>query len=600
MIEPGIVLRFAYRQFHTDGRLQNLYETLNEIGAGLVLLNFVDAGFDDEILSQEKVDERLEIVKQSTKRLKKRKFNAELVLPSLSDCSDKEHKKYLIELYKQAVETGCKTLWVDETALVNGIADKSALDRKLFYKQLGKEVHKVNKKVSLGLLAQEPKTYARLGLTALNLAAALADDGEPLLAQTQPFRDDYNRVELLEAAATAAISQKQCYHALDNIALLGNINQIYASPFHKAAESTQMQINLNVLFGHRQVILNCFDEMGTAPKVDNLYLQMIKANRKFVSKLGEYVPHDTYYEGIRFIVPDNAPEGYDYSAAIMLWRMGLPVSFINAGDITEDYDRSMTAVMCGEVPAELDRDQLDAVFTGGVLLDAKAAETIHNMGLPGLLGSKIGGEIEDVCTEILCFQAYANRYYGHQTMFRNRVGADKFRQIEPFHSNCRVITELTRHGKQANVDGMVIFDNLEHHHRSAILPFELNAETCKLLLCPARQTHTIDILQWLQRNPLLCQVEGTPDLVPFLGFDPEEDRIILTLTNVGFDWAIDCRIRFGNLPFKVKKVKELDEQGNIIKDKELKMSTEGSYNYIHLNTDFAVPPMQMLILILEG
>ncbi len=599
MIEPGIILRFAYRQFQTDGRLQNLYETLNEIKAGMVLLSFADAGFDDEILPWDKVTERLEVIKVSTRRLKKRKFFAELVLPSIPDCSNKDYKSYLVNLFKAAAEVGCQTLWLDDASL-DKLTDNSAIDRKLFYKQLGKEVKKINKKVSIGLLAAPIDTYAAYGLNALQLAALLADGGEPLLAQTQPFRQDYDRTEILEAAATVAISQQQCSHAIDQIALLGNINQLYASPFHKAAESTQMQINLNVLFGHRQIVLNCFDEMGTAPRIDNLYLQMIKANRKFIDKLASYVPADICYDGIRIVLPDQPETGYDLSTATMFWRMGLPVTFIQASDIDQDYDSGMVSILCGTVPEEMTREQLNAVFTGGVILDAIAAETIYKMGLPGLIGCHIGDTIEGACTEILSFQAYANRFYGHQTIYRNRVSADKFRQIEPFHANTRVITEITRHGSLPNVDGMVTFDNIEHHHRCAILPFELNADTCKLLLSPARQVHMVDIINWVQRHRLLCQVENTPDLVPFMGFVPDKKRIVLTLMNIGFDWAIDARIRLGKLPFKVKKVKELNEQGKIVKDDSLKVTNDDSYSYLHLTSDFPVPPMQMLVLLLEG
>lgn len=596
-------MRFGFRQYQTDGRLQNLYETLNEIAAGLVLLSFVDNGFDDNILDSETLSERLEVVRQSVRRLRKRKFIAELVLPSISDCADKEHAAYLLELYSKAAETsGCQVLWVDDAALTE-IADKDPLARKLFYRQLASTVKTVNKKVSLGLLAAEPGIYARAGLNAIALAGEFSGaKKELLLAQSQPFASDYNRTELLQTALVLAHSQKLCYKQIEKTALLGNISQKYASPFHKGAESTRMQFNFNLLTGHRQVILNCFDEMGTAPRVDNLYLQMIKAGRKFTSKLSEYVPVNMRYEGVQIILADEpGDDGYDYSAAVMLNRMGLPVTVVMVSEIDDDFNTESVSLLCGHAPAQMTREQLDMVFMGGVLMDAIAAETIHNMGLPGLLGSKIGKPIEDVCTEILSFQGFANRYYGHQTMFRSRVPAGVFRHIEPFHCNAKVMTELTRHGKLANVDGMVIFDNIEHDHRSAILPFALNKETCDLLLSPARQVHTVEIIQWLGRNRICCFIENTPDLVPLFGVDPEpgNKRIVLTLTNVSFDWAIHARVRLGSLPFKVKKVRQINEQGRLIKDENLCLSNDGAYTYIHLGTDFAIAPMQMLVLVLE-
>ncbi len=599
MIDPGIILRYSYRQYQTDGRLQNLYETLDELKAGLVLLSFADIGFDDNILEWERVTERLEVIKQTVRRLKKRKFHSELVLPGLAGCDSREYEAYLAKLFAAAVNTGIKTIWVDDAA-VDSFSNVTPVERKRLYNKIAQTVHKAAAKVCVGLIASTPEKYNAVGCTPLQLAAALADGSEPLLAQSQPFSEDYNRIEMLDAAATAAISQMQNMHSIDNIALLGNINQMLASPFNKSAESTQMQLNINMLYGHRQIILNCFDQMGTAPRRDNLYIQMINGSKKYYSQLASLVPADIVYPGIRIILSDEADVSWNIAAARMFWRMGMPVSFIRVSDIDENYDRSMAAVLTGTTPQEMTREQFDAVFNGGVLLDSTAAKTIHEMGLPGLIGCKVGAGIEEVCTEILAFQAYANRFYGHQTVFRNAHSASTFRQLEPFHINTKVITEITRHGKLKNVDGMVIFDNIEHDHRSAILPFELNEDSCKRLLSPARQRHTQEIMQWLLRKRLPCFVENTPDLVPFMGFVPDTKRIVLTLLNVGFDWAIDSRIRFGNLPFTVKRVKELNEQGIIVRDESLKMQYDESYSYIQLNSDFAVPPMQMLNLILEG
>ena len=599
MIDPGIILRYSYRQYQTDGRLQNLYETLDELKAGLVLLSFADLGFDDKILDSERVAERIAVIKQTVRRLKKRKFHSELVLPGFADCADKDTESYLQQLYVKAVETGVNTIWVDDSE-IEQFADVPAIERKHFYQKIAKEVHKVAKKVQLGLIAAAPEKYNAVGCSPLQLAVALADGSEPLLAQSQPFSEDYNRVEMLDAAAAVAISQMQNMHAIDNVSLLGNINQMLASPFNKSAESTQMQLNINMLYGHRQIILNCFDQMGTAPRRDNLYIQMINGSKKYYSKLANFVPADIVYPGIKIILSDEPDAQWNIAAARMLWRMGLPVSFIRVSDIDDNYDSDSVSILTGTTPQEMTREQFDVIFKGGVLLDSAAAQTIFEMGLPGLLGCKMAGPIKDVCTEMLAYQAYANRFYGHQTIFRSSPSADTFRQIEPFHVNTKVITEIIRFGKLGNVDGMVIFDNVEHGHRSAILPYELNEDSCKRLLSPARQRHTQEIIHWLQRKPLPCFVENTPDLVPFMGIVPDTKRIVLTLLNVGFDWAIDSRIRFGKLPFKVKRVKELNEQGAIIKDESLKMCYDNSYSYIQLNSDFAVPPMQMLNLILEG
>ena len=95
-------------------------------------------------------------------------------------------------------------------------------------------------------------------------------------------------------------------------------------------------------------------------------------------------------------------------------------------------------------------------------------------------------------------------------------------------------------------------------------------------------------------------MENTPDLVVFYLPLPQRLKIILVLLNVGFDWAIDARIRLNRLPFPPKRIRELNEQGQLVVHRQLQLHTCGDYQYLQLSTDTAVPPLQMTVLILEG
>ena len=69
---------------------------------------------------------------------------------------------------------------------------------------------------------------------------------------------------------------------------------------------------------------------------------------------------------------------------------------------------------------------------------------------------------------------------------------------------------------------------------------------------------------------------------------------------MGFDWALDTRIRLGTIPFSVKRIRELNEQGRLVCYQHLKLHTCRDYQYIQLDSDTAVPPLQMTVLLLDG
>jgi hypothetical protein len=120
------------------------------------------------------------------------------------------------------------------------------------------------------------------------------------------------------------------------------------------------------------------------------------------------------------------------------------------------------------------------------------------------------------------------------------------------------------------------------------------------LLCIERQRHFREVFAWLLRKRLDCFVENTPDLVPFYIPLGKGRRTIIALLNVGFDWAIDARIRLSRIGFTVKRVRELNEQGRLVSYCDLRLRTCCDYQYIDITSDVAVPPMQMTILLLDG
>jgi hypothetical protein len=598
---------FAWRHFQTDGKLENMCSALKHVDGSRLGLNIFTVCLDGEMPDDSVVEERLARVKKVLAKLRRRGYIGELVLPGpmAAKAGDEKYKKYLKCVYKKAAAVGAKVIWVDD----RGAADKNRRWTRVrlmsWYGAIRQAVRKSNPKVQLGLISADMDCYLAAGVSPAEIAAMLAVGAGGLLAQSGQFTDDYRRTSILDVARNlavgSALSRKQ-----NKVRHIGGISHGSAGNFHKSAEATQMQINLNVLYGRKQILLDCFDNAGMAPGDDNIYLQMVANNQRFLKKLCKYVPDRPEHHGIAIVIPDAdakgaAGVGGDFGCwAEVLWRMGLPVKFVSAKHVADKSSDDDLYVLSGSVARQLSRRQLNHIFTSGVLLDAGAAETIQRMKLPGLIGTKVGPAIKNVQTEVMSDQSFAACYYGHQTVWGGNSQAEDFRQLMPFHNQCRVVTTLLRKGHLPNSNGMVLFDNVKHNHRCAILPYNVNAANCAAILNRERQGHLRDVLSWLFRRRLICFIENTPDLIPFYVVMPNSRRIVLVLLNVGFDWAIDGRIRLGEMPFEIKRVRELNEQGQLDAPGHLQLNIRRGYQYIELSSETAVPPMQMVVLLLEG
>ena len=663
--EPAVVLigRFSYNHFETDGRLENVLDVLEEIDAEGVCLAIWDGSLDEVELTRAMMSERLGRVRKVVARLRRRGISSQLAIPGISPgrLGEAGYKRDLSYFFGGAAETGVQIVWLDDAvrSKVNGAAGpgealvsrenlaafakktgRSVSGRRLlnilaaeaggsdltragetikrdwlrFARQsyLGlaraaqRAVDKRKERVRVGLLAAPAECYEAFGVTQVELAEALAGSHRPLLGPCQSFREDYGRTEILQAAQAIAVAEASCERAAEVVERVGAVENQSGSPFHKSAEAMQMQINLNIFYGARVMLLDCFGAVGSDPGGDNIYLGMQDNNETFLRKLGRLLASDAEHCGVGVVVPDGPGSLNGYRSWMsLLGRMGLPLRVVSGDGVTGDMNGERYGggpyVLVGDSARGLKKRQLNHIFRQGVLLDGEAAQTIQEMGRGDLLGVEMGGSVEDVQTEILTDMRFGARYFGRRTLFGGRGGVGDFRRVRVTDKHARQVTTLMRRGKAAGLAGMVLFDDDDHGRRCAIMPYRLSdAGGARALLNLERRVHLHDVLCWLNRARLGCYVENSADLAPFYMVSERRKRIVLALLNVGFDWSIDARIRLGKLPFKVKRVRELDEQGKVLTDRQLRVTHCIDYDYIQLTDETAVAPMQMTILLVEG
>jgi hypothetical protein len=618
----ALTCRFAFNHIESDGKYVNLTEALEAMDADHVCLALTNGPVDPPILDDDTINHRFTRLQTIIQKLRRRGITADLVMPSLTDRNPAESKtkSYRDQIFTRAAQLKIRTLWVDDSYAPH----HSSFNRSNFiatFRHIRQLIQRQNPHLPVALIAADPRYYSYLNLTANELVGNLTSVTKPILAQAQPLNHDYNRTDILNTIHTLAITRAYA-DSFPLVRQLGSIDQTSASEFHKSAEATQMQFNLNLLFGCRDIIFNGFDNLGGPPGLENPYLEMLQKSDSLLRKLAKLLPNRPAHQGLAILVPKSKnplykgklqqfcgtnpnsadAENCHLSLANLLRRCGLPIA-LTAPKSALELDCPF--ILSGSLPQVLSKKELKHIFHHGVLLDATAARTLQELGCAKLLGCKVGKPLRNIQLEILSDQMFAAPYYGRRTLLSPPWPADCCVDLQPTHKDARFITTLQRPGKIPNIPGMVVFDDNTHNHRCVILPYDLRSwqddrETMlDPLLTTFRKRHFQDLFQWLHRKQLPCLVENTPDLIPFYSPIVQKRRILLALLNVSFDWAIDVRIRFGQLPFKVKRVRELDEQGQLVEYSDLRFTVSRDYQYLQLNSDTAVAPMQMTILILD-
>jgi len=618
----NLTCRFAFNHIESDGKYVNLTEALEAVDADHVCLSLTNGPVDPPVLDADTINYRFTRLQTIIQKLRRQGITADIVLPSLTDlnpAADKT-KSYRDDIYTRAAQLKINNLWVDDsTAPPHKSYNRNQLIAS--FRRLRQLILQKNPDLPVAFIAADPRLYSSFNLTANELAGMLASSAKPILAQSQPLKHDYNRTDILDTVHTLATAGAYAA-SYSLVRQLGAIEQTSASEFHKSAEATQMQFNLNLLFGFRDIIFNGFDNLGGPPNAENPYLKIIQNSDNFLRKLTKLLSNRPTHQGLAIIIPEktkpiykanlqrfcetntnsNDSENRHLTFSNLLRRCGLPITLTTPKSALE---LDTPFILTGSLPQVLSEKQLKHIFHHGVLLDAAAARTLQEIGHTEMLGCKVGKPLRNIQLEILSDQTYAAPYYGRRTLLSPPWPADCCVALKPTHKDARFITTLQRPGKIPNIPGMVIFDDNSRNHRCAVLPYDLPSwqgdrqTLLDPLLTTFRKRHFQDIFQWLYRKRLTCLVENTPDLIPFYIPIPQRRRILLALLNVSFDWAIDVRIRFGQLPFKVKRVRELDEQGRLVEYSDLRLSVSRDYQYLQLNSDTAVAPMQMTVLVLD-
>lgn len=324
---------------------------------------------------------------------------------------------------------------------------------------IGKAIHSVSPETQVGLMNSGEPAHSVQGRDMNRLLRAFADGGQCL---SRPLGGAYS--DGLYETITAMVSGMSLSMAAvqEDTFWVSEAENYPNSPYTKSETMTRLQLKLHTLAGASALSLNFFDYLATPMPLQPQYprailaadeaVQKIEALRKDKQMTGiglPWHPETAAYLTNRSHTPDGMLPQRPMDTILPL--LGIPVQFKPA----------KTNVILGDAVCCYSRSELEQFLSGGLLIDAVAAEHLESMGLGHLLGCQTAGKITGPCVEQIADPEFGGVWTGTLMCTNWEAVARRGEQITRLiaDQDSRVICRLLDEEKNELAPSMVFSDN---------------------------------------------------------------------------------------------------------------------------------------------
>jgi hypothetical protein len=403
-------------------------------------------------------------------------------------------------------------------------------------KRFADAVHEVSPTTRLGLMFSPPEGHAPEGR---RWAEYFAMTGEPR-GIGRPGIGCYNEGNAFQFAAGLAWARQVQKLAPAGYALAPEIESYPYSPHAKSYALDKAQMTLCQVLGMNQITINIlpFAAGGSELIAEEACHEMASVKPR-LSAIAALEPEPCGQLGVRLFVHDDVTRhvtgGAGLPKPILLmrkrpWETSLPL----LGIPTTFHDSPVVA-FAGEEINCLSDAELDQVFTGGVLLDARAADCLIKRGRAGLVGARARKDNATHCKEtpVKAGAPMNSRFDGEAWQFDWEPAA-------------QVHSQFRNYNDQVTGTGVVSFENklggrvliMPYDSQSGAMVFGIpgNALASPGFVSPARQVFLQPLIRWLFKDqacpgfftdhkpvyPLVVRLKnaGTLAALTNLGADP--------------------------------------------------------------------------------
>jgi hypothetical protein len=394
-------------------------------------------------------------------------------------------------------------------------------------------VHAVSPETCLGLMSSGPCNHAGEGRKWDEFAAALKGLGQKLYSR--PPLNSYNENSLrgIYAAAESILHTRSVMPEM-NIVELTEVDNWPYSRYSKSNVFTFLQMAISIALGCEGVTLNLYDHCGTPMQIDNSIETMLSNSKPFLNSLANVCINKNGIKGVsmlssahasKFIKLESDRSFLDIRPAENAWQVPL-----NSFGVPTTYNSSGIVAVSGQVLRQYSDQQLKALMSRSLLLDARAALVLQERGFASQLGLHIN-RIYDIRSEYAVSAEEffdpdfggASRYYMTVNVQKQGIDGVYVGDIEP-SGHGRVLSRLVDTDAKIIKPMLHIYQN-ELGGRIAVLPYDLEAGCSFGFYNHYRKLQIRSVLQWLNKGQLDFCVSADCYTLP-IHMDTEQGTVL--------------------------------------------------------------------------
>lgn len=465
-----------------------------------------------------------------------------------------------------------------------------------------RDVHVISPDTRLSVMVSHFEIHAPEGRDWRALVAAL---GQPT-PYVRPGIGPYTEATGMGVIESANAPRLLCAVLPPEIPIAPEIENYPHSRFAKSLATVRADLILGQLYGLPEMtfsIQRMSERLDLELEREGAWTRLLRETKPYLQAIADLeIERDQFrgvslhlHEGVaRQVFGAGAMSRPIFLYRLRPWDVALPML-----GIATRYGTGAVTAFAGESVLCLDDEERRRVFSGGVLLDARAAEALVRAGQGALIGAT--GRLADTpgVTEILADSDFGGlagdiinlRCEGTPRQFAWEPGA-------------RVISRVRDYAGADAGHGVVLYENALGG-RVAMVPYDsqqhlvslgqpVNPIASATFINWPRQAQLLDVLAWLQRGPLPLTVPGATGVLPLRIDQP--GRVIVGVVNVSFDAIERLQLRLANPGFPVADVRVLRPDARW---ESIGAPGGCRHGVLHLDTDLRVGFLQAAILLLD-